>query len=341
MLQVSFKVDDKVIATVQKAGREAGIASILVHIEQETMKQLGDAIPTTRSLSADLEKLRSALTASQLHACYAVVHGPTGNSITIVTYTGDGAKAKERMLYSTGSAHLREVVANNTARHTNVRVVQAAAIDDIQTALFQRKESAEGREALMTESERQREEIAKMPVAPQPTILPGVQVPLSNDAVKLLPSFVVALAKNGGFIITFKIEDNQIVVDKHKAAPSTAGNNEQLAVAKSLLPDNEPRYVLTDYCEGPGKPRVAVMVHVCPAACPPKVKMPYASGRAFFLSQLAANNVPVEHRTETGSAGELPDAVEQQFVPVDYNEKKDAGPRTGKPPGARGPRMLI
>lgn len=345
MIQVNFEIDAKLCDTITKASRDTTVGAFLACIENETIRQIGDLIPASGSATSELEKVRAALRDCGLQAAYAVVYGAMADPVHIITYTSDNAKAKERMLYSSGTRHLQDVVNRaNTVRRTKVLSVQSAEVDDIEPALFQHKEDAAGRAALMTQSERDKAQIATMEVAPQPTVMPGVASPMDAAAKQLLHAFVENVAGPGGMVATFRIDSasNKTIADKHKIASPATDKNEQLALAVALLPADEPRYVLTDYCAPGVAKRAIVMVYVCPGPCGPRVKMPYASGWASFIQQLKDNSVDVAHRLETGSAAELPSAVADAFVPVDYgNSDGDQRARSGKPVGARGPRMLM
>lgn len=214
----------------------------------------------------------------------------------------------------------------------NISAVQVSAIADIQPSLFVRHKTAEDREELMTDGERMKAAIAKMEVVPQPTTLPGVAIPLSKESIGALQ-----LYRTGAVAaVSLKVTPDCICVDR--VLDAFGG----LSAVKTILPAQEPRFVLARYArEGQSEPAgQLVMVYLCPSACKPREKMYYASGRAFFLSQLSDLGIKFVRRVETDSCDDfITDVVDAFEAPALVEEM--ARPRPAQPVMSKGPRMLI
>ncbi|CAD2214982.1 Cofilin/tropomyosin-type actin-binding protein, putative [Angomonas deanei] len=322
MLHVGFKVDDALRDKLSKVGKDNDIGAIVAVASNEIIQE--NFFIQSKDLTKSCDAVREHLVKEGLTCAYIVVR-VADSQPSLVVYVSDSAKPRDRMVYSSGASNMRDIV-----RVSSTLTVQASAPEEIKPELFVRKESAAGREDLMTASEKMNDRLSKMEVAPQPSILPGVATPVTKAVDQALDAF----AKGEVATVTFKIENGNIDVDKQ------IKGEKGLNTIVPVLPDDHPRYIITRFTPKALKEEKSVMIYVCPGACPPKEKMPYASSKAPFVAYLSGKKVTLDRRVECGEVSEMIQTVEDHFVDVDFGEE-EAAPHPPKPAMAKGPRMLI
>lgn len=323
MMRVNFKIDPALQATVNGIERGMRLQAVIAIVENEVVKAQAEPFNSTCNLGKDCEEIRKRLRASNLKCAYIVLLAST-NQPALIVYVNDNAKPKDRMMYSTGSSHMQEAV-----RVSSAYCVQCSTIDEIRPELFREHETTEGREELMTESERTHAQIAKMEVAPQPSVLPGVSTPITDEGDDLMTKF----AKREVETVTFKIEDSKICVDKKVT------DKKGLGEVVAILPADHPRYVITRFSPQALKEEKCVLIYVCPQACKPREKMPYASTKASFMTYAHKHGIKFDRSIESSAVNELVQTAEDAFVALE--DDTNTAPRAPKTTTPKGPRMLI
>lgn len=135
---------------------------------------LHDAISHSGDVGVDLQHVRQRLTQAEASNAYVVlsyrdVEDCTQYKYALFVYLKENANPRERTIYSAGVRHLQKLL---TGKHCHV--IHVNTIDELTPDILNPKEKHHNREALMTQQERTRAQIASMEVAPQPTHLPGV-----------------------------------------------------------------------------------------------------------------------------------------------------------------------
>lgn len=332
MLRIDFSMAPDAQAALEESGkRTSTAAAIAIVIEKEELKLLAPPVTSSGSgLDEDLKATRKLLETKNPSGAYIVVR-TSPSSQYVVVYVSDAAKAKDRMLFSTGTSR-----AVGATPHAQKRTLQISSVSELVPSLFE-SESRKVREELMTESERNQAAIARMEVAPQPVALPGVAIKMAADADEMLTQF----AKGTVEVVTYKIVAEQLQLDK--SMKKLGGSLENV---KDVLPEAEPRFVLARYPSPKTKRDELVMVYVCPPACSPKVKIQYASSAAAFREQASRHDIKFAHKVETDTRETLVEDVESAFVPFSAGGGSAAAsqPSHPRPPvegAAKGHRMLI
>lgn len=331
MLNVKYKLDDSLVAALQQISSDASVGPLLVVMQDEVMKPLAPAGRTLGSVQKDLDAVRKRIHGDNIMCVFVVVR-VAPNEIGVITYVNDDAKPRDRLMYSSGTAHLQDAV-----KAPRVLSAQTSVVDGIKPTMFQRTETDAGREELMTESERRNAEIAKMEVAPQPSCLPGVSMKVSKDAAEVQET-LSKFADGQVDAASFKMDGEALSLDR-KVSGVAPGS--ELEAAKEMLPADQPRFVLTYATKSAkqGGGRAPVMVYVCPDSCKPKEKMTYASTKASFVKMTAEKGIQFYRRIETSGRDEFISTVQYYMEDVEDVPEEPRAP--AKPAGAKGPRMLI
>ncbi|EPY27756.1 PTK9 protein tyrosine kinase 9 [Strigomonas culicis] len=323
MMRVNFKIDPTLQSTVDEINRGMRLQTVIAIVDNEIVKMQAEPFNSTCNLSKDCDEIRKRLRAANLKCAYIVLLVST-NQPALIIYVSDTAKPRDRMMYSTGSNHMQEAVQVSSAY-----CVQCSAIDEIGPELFRGSESGKRREDLMTESERMTARIAKMEVAPPPSVLPGVSTPITDEGDDLMTKF----AKREVETVSFKIEDSRICAD------AKVVGDKGLQAAAAILPADHPRYVITRFTPAAtAAVEKCVLIYVCPQACKPREKMPYASSKASFMTYAHKHGIKFDRSIEVSAVSELVQTAEDAFVAL---EDDSAAPRAPKATAPKGPRMLI
>ncbi|CBZ30334.1 putative G-actin binding protein [Leishmania mexicana MHOM/GT/2001/U1103] len=301
MLHIDFSIAPDAQAALEESGKpNTATVAVPIIIEKEVLKLLAPPVCSSGGgLEYDLNETRKLLDAKGTSAAYIVVRTAASTQYVVI-YVSEATSAKDRMLYSTGSSCVVE-----TTPHAQRRTVQISSVSELLPSLFE-AESKKVREALMTESERHHAAIARMEVAPQPVVLPGVAVQITTEADDVLSQFASGAVE----VATFKIAAEQLQLDK-----TMAQLNGDLDQVKSILTDADPRFVLLRYPSPKTQLAEAVMVYVCPPTCSPKIKIQYASSAAAFREQALRHKIKLAHKVETDTPATLAEDVRSAFEP--------------------------
>lgn len=315
-LSVSFALADCLKDALHSMKHDGKYRALLAVIDQESIK-LVKAFDQSESIGADLEVVRKAITDDKIEACFVVVR-IAEKEFGQVLMVPDTVKPKIRMLYASSSAHLRNASGLPIGSDTH-----ATKVDDLTPAIFNQTE--EETRSMMTEKEKIREKMDAMPLAPAPSAMAGVGCPLSEGAKKAGESF-----STGDFrAATFTV--GPAGIDIEKSFPKDASTSDII----EGVPADQPRYIVLSW---EGK---TLLVYVCPPGTKPKERMPYASSKASFISQIGNVGVKFDRRIETDEVKNLEEAIAEALQDVDFKDLPD----TAAPPKAhmmqKGPRMLI
>lgn len=325
MIRLDFVLKDPLPANLDDFVGNPSVGAVIVQLENEALVQVGNPLPSDPDVAVTLESVRSALTAASADAALVVLNAPSNASPTIISYVGDATRPKQRLMYSSAVTTVQE------ALRVHCSTAQVTEIEEIAPTVVKHKETGAARLALMTESERHREEVNKMEVAPQSTSMPGVSVRLSKTAEDLLEKF----AQGGLAGAVFKIEKEQVEVDAEVASGG-------LSAVLAALSGAEPRFVFAQYTPEGESAEQPIMLYLCPSACKPREKMMYASSRAAFLAVANDKGIVPAKRVEAGDKDEIEEVVRDAFVPMeDYVTEEKAPKPPGKPSWMNGPRIML
>lgn len=316
-LSVDFAIDEKLQQALTTMKGDVKLRATIATIENERIQLFNEPLAATDNIADDLAEVRKAIAAGKIEACFVVVRvdDKTFGQVMLVP---EGSKPKIRMIYASSAAHLRKDsgLAISTDTH-------ASSIDEITPKLFGR-DDAESKRELMSEQEKEKEAIEKMPVAPAPTAMAGVACPLSEGATKAIAAF----NEKKALAVTLTVTPKNIELDQTIPAEGA------LEDVVKAVPENVPRFIVTRFEEK------VFLAYVVPPTAKPKERMPYASTKASLLSQLAANDCKIEKKVEIDEAKEMLEAMKEALQACDLSdEPKPTAPKA--PLGAKGPRMLI
>eukprot|EP00672_Neobodo_designis_P012094 CAMPEP_0174860524 /NCGR_PEP_ID=MMETSP1114-20130205/49392_1 /TAXON_ID=312471 /ORGANISM="Neobodo designis, Strain CCAP 1951/1" /LENGTH=322 /DNA_ID=CAMNT_0016095501 /DNA_START=30 /DNA_END=998 /DNA_ORIENTATION=- len=317
-LSVEFAIADGLNnALVELRTNLSKYRGIVVIVDKETLTSGSDLFVASENLDADFAQLRAGLAGKEAALIALSVDG----RLTLVTFTPQDIKPRQRMIYAASSSRLRD--------HAKiVGDTHISAVDELTPKLFGHKES--DRVALRSEAEVQKDKIAEMQAkdlkdGPQRAhAMHSMSTTLSGDALAATKAAI------GGesTAAVLAIRDGAIVVDGSVAKDQPLESVE--------VPADEPRFVVLR------RDQRTVLAYIVPDGCKPKVRMQYATTKASLVSELKKNSIDVDRSVECDSAAALPRKIELTFTaPVEDGGADAEAEAPAKKAFMKGPRMFM
>lgn len=317
-LTIDFSIDEDLMKVLHAMKSDPKIRSCFAIIESERIKLYKEPLPSTDDLDNDMGDIRRIIVADKIEACFVVIRIDDKN-FGHITFSPDGVKPKLRMMYAASSAHLRSKCGLAIGADDHI-----SDFTDINASLYNRDKTDALRKEMMTENEKEHAAVAKLAPAPAPVAMAGVTCPLTDKAVEAAEAFKKEELKAAVFVIGGN------TIDVEKTFPKDA----TLAAIVKDIPENQPRYIVISYESH------SWLVYVCPPGAKPKDRMPYASSKASFISQINDKvSLDLVKRVEIDEAKEMEEAMKYHLKANDLPE--NVAPVAPKSLMPKGPRMLM
>ena len=316
-LSVEFAISDplnKALETLKGALDQ--YRALVVVVEKETLTTGGELMKSSENLDADFAQIRASLAITDA----ALVVVSLDGRLTLVTFTPQDIKPRQRMIYAASSSRLRDY--GKIVGDTHI-----SAVDELSPKLFGHKEA--DRVALRSDAEVQRDNIAEMQAkdlkeAPQRAhAMHSMSTSVSGNAMSSVKEVVDG--KHCAAVLSMK--DGSIVLDS--TVESAKG------VDTASVPADEPRFIFVR------SDNRSVLAYVVPEGCKPKVRMQYATTKASLVSELKSAGVSIDKSVECDSVSALPQRIENAFAAPTEASEDSAAEAPAKKPFMKGPRMFM
>ena len=289
---------------------------VIVEVEKETLTAGSDLCEASENLEADFAQLRSALAGKEA----ALVVLSIDARLTLVTFTPESIKPRQRMIYAASSSRIRD--------HAKIiGDTHISAIEELSPKLFGHKET--DRVVLRSDAEVQKDKIAEMQAkelkdGPQRAhAMHSMSTTVSGDALAAAKAVVASEIS----VAVLAMQTGSIVLES-KVPKSDS-------IDTVTVPADEPRFLLVRSDD-----RV-VLAYVVPEGCKPKIRMQYATTKASLVAELKNAGLSIDRSVECDSLVALPKKIEAAFTIVAADDDTAQPEAPAKKAFMKGPRMFM
>jgi hypothetical protein len=316
-LSVEFAISDALKSALDTIrGDLSKYRGIVVVVDKETLTTGSELLTASENLDGDFAQMRVALKDKEA----ALIVVSIENRLTLVTFTPQEIKPRQRMIYAASSSRLRDFAKIVGDTHIS-------AVDELSPKLYGHKEA--DRVALRTEAEVQKANIAEMQAnelkdaAPRVHAMHSMSTNLSGDALS-----AVKAACNGehqGAVLA--MQSGSIVLEsviKTDAALETVS-----------IPADEPRFLFVR------SDQRSVLAYVVPEGCKPKVRMQYATTKASLVAELKTAAITIDRSLESDTMEALKRKIAVAFEAPPEEEAVNPAEAPAKKAFMKGPKMFM